>query len=435
MKHAARFLALLVLTGTAHAWQPDEMEAVHTGVASCASSMCHGSVTDRPESAILRNEYLTWQRHDAHSGAYQSLLSDRSKRMAERLGIRPAHEAGVCLDCHTDHVPESRRGERFQLSDGVGCEACHGGAERWLSRHTAENASHADNVAHGLVPLERADVRARVCSACHVADDNRFAGHDLMGAGHPRLQFELMTYSILQPRHYQVDEDYLQRKPDTDEAIAVWMQGQFATARRLLTDLRSERFTDSSLWPELAYFDCHACHAPMGADKSDRPRDIMADAPGSVRLNDASLMMLWVLEQTLPGGDPDGLRRDLAGLHRASRQSHQAVGRAAATLEARLSTMEQRIARQPITRHLRDKLVEVITSRAAQGYFDGYLQAEQATMAAQAIMTDGEARVPAQHRQQLQRVFNTLRNPDGLDAPAFRRAMRALGESLQDVAP
>jgi len=33
-----------------------------------------------------------------------------------------------------------------------------------------------------------------------------------MGAGHSRLAFELDTFTILQPAHFRVDEDYIERK-------------------------------------------------------------------------------------------------------------------------------------------------------------------------------------------------------------------------------
>ena len=46
--------------------------------------------------------------------AYSVLLNDRSKEIVKRLGMKePAHQAPLCLDCHSHDVPTSLRGERL----------------------------------------------------------------------------------------------------------------------------------------------------------------------------------------------------------------------------------------------------------------------------------------------------------------------------------
>src|SRR5258707_1121225 len=77
------------------------------------------------DAHILQNEYITWSRVDKHATrAYPILLTERSKRIAANLGLKePAHLAKLCLDCHADNPPRDRRGERFKLADGIGCEA------------------------------------------------------------------------------------------------------------------------------------------------------------------------------------------------------------------------------------------------------------------------------------------------------------------------
>ena len=56
-----------------------------------------------------------------------------------------------------------RAGAKFQISDGVGCEACHGGAGGWLVSHYTLGATHADNVEAGMTALEDPrDPRRRV---------------------------------------------------------------------------------------------------------------------------------------------------------------------------------------------------------------------------------------------------------------------------------
>jgi len=101
------------------------------GVATCASSLCHGSIETWKDANVLQNEYVTWVRTDKHARAYAVLLNNTSKEIAKKLGLKqPAHQSAVCLDCHAHNPAPAQRGEKFDISDGVSCEACHGPAER-----------------------------------------------------------------------------------------------------------------------------------------------------------------------------------------------------------------------------------------------------------------------------------------------------------------
>src|SRR3546814_12490388 len=68
----------------------------------------------------------------------------------------------MCLGCHATPAAGGSRGSRFQTSDGVGCEACHGAASGWLSSHYAVGASHAATVSRGMIPLANPQARASV---------------------------------------------------------------------------------------------------------------------------------------------------------------------------------------------------------------------------------------------------------------------------------
>ncbi len=131
------------------------------GVGSCASSLCHGAMETWKGSNVLQNEYVTWSRSDKHHlRAYAVLLSERSKEIAKKLNLpRPAHLAAECLDCHAHNPRHFDKG--FRISDGVACEACHGGAERWIKSHVEPDATHAKNLANGMYPhRERRRARA-----------------------------------------------------------------------------------------------------------------------------------------------------------------------------------------------------------------------------------------------------------------------------------
>ncbi|MGZ3269648.1 MAG: multiheme c-type cytochrome, partial [Croceibacterium sp.] len=139
--------------------------ARYEGVASCAGSTCHGRAEGNGE-VVRQDEIATWQEPSApsgaHSRAYAVLDSPRGQQIAATLGLGKPTSAGECLGCHSTPAAPARRGPQFQISDGVGCEACHGPASSWIASHYAMGGTHPANVAAGLVPLEQPQVRARV---------------------------------------------------------------------------------------------------------------------------------------------------------------------------------------------------------------------------------------------------------------------------------
>lgn len=404
-------IGLLVLAGVALAADK------HMGVATCASSVCHGSSTERSGANIFHSEYVIWGQRDPHAGAYNTLLNSDSKEIAAKLGVGPAHEEKVCLACHSDYVPTEQRGPRFQLSDGVGCEACHGGSQRWLSSHTEKGATHEDNIARGLTLLQDADVRASVCVACHVGDSERLAGHDIMGAGHPRLQFELATYSRLWPSHHRDDDAYRARK-QSPQSLQLWVAGQLRSARNVLEGLRGQQFMATPLWPELAFFDCHACHAPMNADKW-QPRAAGKLRPGAVRLNDSSLLMVgWMLEAS----DPVAAARwktGVAGLHAASQQGREAIQQASSALIRQVDDTLVRLRNGKLSGPDAGRLFQRIKADTLDATFNDYMTAEQVLMV-MALLTEqlqGDSAA-------LDGLYKSLSDQHRFRAEEFLRAMR-----------
>ncbi|MBL8773508.1 MAG: hypothetical protein JNK30_19140, partial [Phenylobacterium sp.] len=143
---------------------------------------------------VRQNELITWQSPSsaagAHSRAWRVLTESRGQAIARKMGLGPAQNAKECLGCHADPAPA--RGAKFQISDGVGCEACHGASSGWLASHRSVEGTHANNVANGLRPLENPKVRAGVCLDCHFGSSRQgqFVDHRMMAAGHPRVAFE-----------------------------------------------------------------------------------------------------------------------------------------------------------------------------------------------------------------------------------------------------
>ena len=144
----------------------------------------------------------------------------------------------------------------------MSCEACHGPAERWIKSHTAPGATHAENVANGLYPTDDPVAQARLCLSCHFGNKDKFVTHRIMGSGHPRITFELETFTQTQPPHFVIDEDWQKRKRQWDP-VRVWAIGQALAAEEIIDVLPDPKRSRDGLFPELVVFDCHSCHHSM----------------------------------------------------------------------------------------------------------------------------------------------------------------------------
>jgi hypothetical protein len=333
---------------------------------------------------VWLNEYRVWLRQDYHSRAYRTLQTAQSKAIAEKLGLPSAHAAKICLDCHADNVEVAARGRRFQISDGVGCEACHGGSGKWLESHAEETTSHADNLKQGMYPTEQPLARARLCLSCHLGTKDKLATHEIMGAGHPRLAFELETFTVNQPAHYQVDADYSERKPSIP-SVNMWLAGLSVTSLQSLELLQEEWFTKDTLVPELAFYQCHACHHPMDDLRWQAEGGKQALPPGSVRLNDASLIVLTaVLEQSSPD-QARSLTNGVHALHQASRDSRGAVIQQAKQLHATLTPIAESLSSANYSAADMRGLRKGLLSQAASGKFRHFTSAEQVFLAVETL--------------------------------------------------
>ncbi len=364
---------------------PDKSNDKTLGVVTCASSLCHGSVATWKGSAVQQNEFIVWSRLDKHAKAYGVLLNEKSKQIAAKLQLpQPAHLSKVCLDCHT-HNPVQFAPEHH-VSDGVTCEACHGPAERWIAAHTAPDASHQSNLGNGLYPSDQPVARAQLCLSCHYGNADKYVSHRIMAAGHPRLSFELNTFTNLQPAHFKVDSDYVQRKGLTDGTQS-WAIGQaIAVATQMDILLNPQRGRDGA-FPELTLFDCHACHHPM-TDTRWKPRETLGTnlGPGLVRLNDSSMLMVHlILRQTSPAS-AERFKLAVAQLNRAIAGHGDLVTSAVA-----LRTLAQQAAQEWVASGVRAEhlwsIAQALVDDGLAGSYSDYAGAEQATMALGSVVS------------------------------------------------
>ncbi|MFQ5763763.1 MAG: multiheme c-type cytochrome [Rhodospirillales bacterium] len=356
----------------------------HMGVFSCSGSTCHGAVQPWQNANVLQNEFVTWQRKDKHAKAYQVLLDERSKRIARNLGLKSAHTAKICLDCHADNVSQARRHQTFQMTDGVSCEACHGGAGRWIGTHIMANASHQKNIENGLYPTAEPVSRARLCLSCHFGDDSRPMTHRIMGAGHPRISFELDTFTAIQPAHFTVDADYRKRKGDWN-GVQLWAIGQVTAIISLLDQVLDSKRNRNGVFPELVVFDCHSCHRPMSGLKWER-RATVGLPPGMVRINDSNLLMMQIIAGRVDSDLAAGLRSRTLALHKATAKSFDKLLEQAKALREIAVRLRTRFATHKFGQDDMRALLSGVLKFGFKGEFVDYPGAEQATMALGAII-------------------------------------------------
>jgi hypothetical protein len=273
------------------------------GTSSCSGRACHGNASPVAGQAIQLNEFATWALHDPHVGAYDVLLNERSKKIARNLRI-PGEQAENdvrCLACHTNPLaalPDAAPLVQAERRFGVGCESCHGPASGWLVSHTTaewKKLTVAEKAKQGMYPVQDLAARAEMCAACHVGQPADVAKglpardlyHDLLGAGHPRLSFELGSYlSNLAPH-------WLEKEQEPGHEAKVWAVGQVVSAKSALQLLAERAGNRGRPWPEFAEYDCAACHHDLREPAHWEPDSVKGRAPlGALPWNDWYVTML-----------------------------------------------------------------------------------------------------------------------------------------------
>ena len=400
----------------------------HMGVSSCASSVCHGSVTPSKSYDVLLNEYVTWSHEDSHSKAFNVLRTLKSREIGAKLGIGDPSTAKECLDCHTDNVPQQQRGEKFSLADGVGCEACHGGSEYWLATHTAKRATYKENISKGMYPTADLRPRADLCLSCHYGTSDKFATHRMMAAGHPRLSFEMDTFLALQPPHYRVDDDYKRRKP-IYTSTQNWSYGQLQAALREMDTLQGPRVNNGRAFPELALFNCYGCHmsSMRRTDWSHRLLESGAE-PGSVPISDGHLTMAWIIARELnPQDAPNLLRMSRSLLASSASERSQIVERSrdvSLNLRHLCDEAAARNWKPADERQLLKTLVAVGTS----GEFRDYVGAEQAVMGIDGLLI--ELGLADRFKRRIDDLYRLTQNDEAFAPEQFVASLLALQGEL-----
>jgi hypothetical protein len=439
---AALAIAFGTSSSTAEAAAGDS--AMHLGVASCAGSTCHGR-QEGDGKVVRQDEIKLWQEDSSaggtHSRSLRLISGPRGQAIAARLGIGDPASAPMCLGCHVD--PAANHGPRFQKSDGVGCEACHGGAQNWIQTHYTVGASHARNVAQGMIPLDNPKVRAGVCLDCHFgsADAGQFVNHRIMAAGHPRIVFELDLFSTLQ-QHHNEDADYIRRKGRTDD-VRLWATGQAMALERSLTLYSNPGRGTEGVFPEFYFFDCHTCHRRISDEPSARPTNIANPArpipEGMPAYNDENMIMLSAAARVVA---PELGRRfdtDAKAFHAALAKDRSSAVAAAGRLRETAGALADAFARRSFGKAETFAIVDSIASDAISPRFTDYEGSVQSVMAidtllnalvnSRAVNGGGVAAT----RAEINRAYAAVKNPNDYRPLEFRRALGGAARTIRTL--
>jgi hypothetical protein len=246
---------------------------------------------DKITEFIRKDEYALWQQQDLHAKAFEVLSGPLGKQMGEALGWGDVSKRVECLACHatnlaqelTPGIPQrATTADVFFTKDGVGCEACHGVADKWFRPHFDKSwrsvTPEEKLTKYGERDIRDPHVRADRCASCHVGTlaEGKFVTHAMFAAGHPPLPpLETLTYSHDQPMHYIPPQEnkYINGLSDADawrlfhvrkgesanaRQMAVGAAVGFREAMKTLAAAADESKNGQVL--DFALFDCAACH-------------------------------------------------------------------------------------------------------------------------------------------------------------------------------
>jgi len=312
------WVLLMNLASVSAAEGPRSQAPVWVGNGSCAATSCHGGARERV--GLKGAEYSFSEAYDPHPKAYSVLFDDRSKqiekryrRLADLESARPWDD-DACLRCHVHQGYDSNasrsRTDRFTVADGAGCESCHGPASKWLAPHVEAGwkglSDRQKFEGFGLRPSKDLLVRGKICAECHVGIGSTDVNHDLIAAGHPRLNFEYGNQLAKLPKHWRIEAD-LARNPDHE--ARVWVLGQILGAKAAL-DLLESRATRSipenstAPWPEFAEYSCFSCHHSLVKNGWPSANTTLTARAGQFQWGTWYSPMTRVLRPVVPGPDP-----------------------------------------------------------------------------------------------------------------------------------
>jgi len=371
----------------------------YTGAASCGASNCHGSTKPKADYPKL-DENIVWAKKDKHAKGYETLLKKSKNadpaQIAKNMKIAKPETSDKCLVCHAVNVPQNLRGPKFDITEGVHCDGCHGPAEKWLEPHAEKGWTHEKSVALGMYDTKNFLLRAEKCVSCHLQID-----HEMVAAGHPDLlAFELDTFSANMPPHWRDKGAWIGTK--------AWAVGQVISLREAARQV--------------------ADRAKAGATPK-----LIEEAMTKVRGHGA------VVRHLLAATAPDvgkTVQADLAALGDAAGKGDKgAVASIGGKIAAAMNQEAARTAGRDYDQASTQKILKGIGGDADAIGAAGIRAAEQAAMALDRLYST-YSKAPGQKADKaassaLDRIFASLEDPAKYSAAAFARELKAFDQAFK----
>ena len=134
----------------------------------------------------------------------------------------------------------------------------------------------------------------------------------------------------MQPPHWVADAAYVKRKGQPND-MQLWAVGQAADVKRRMELLLDPKNAPKGIDVELSLFDCQSCHHAR-SDMQWQARAATGLPPGSIKLYDASIVMLTTIAGRVAPDQAKALGEHLLALHKASHENWEAVQREAAAV-------------------------------------------------------------------------------------------------------
>lgn len=403
---SAVVVAAVVIGGTRPS-APLAPESVHaqgnykyTGAASCGASNCHGSTKPKADFPKL-NENIVWFQKDKHAKGYATLTNEKLKsgvspsKIATNLKIGKAETSSKCLVCHAVDVKPELRGPKFDITEGVHCDGCHGPAEKWLEPHAEKGWTHEQSVKVGMYDTKNFLLRAEKCVSCHLAIE-----HEMVAAGHPDLlAFELDTFSATMPPHWRDKGAWAGSK--------AWATGQVISLREAAKQLGDRAAANAS-----------------GA--------LLTDALGKVQGHGA---VVRVLLGVVAADAQKSVEADIAALADAVGKGDKAkVTATAKNLAATMNAQAPKVSAREFDQASTKKIMGDIAGAGDAIGAVGVRGAEQAAMALDRLYSTF-SKAPGQKPDKavgdaLDRMFGTIEDPKKFDGKKFATEAKAIGDAL-----
>ncbi|HZN35854.1 MAG TPA: multiheme c-type cytochrome [Pirellulaceae bacterium] len=277
------------------------------------------------------------------AGAFDGPNYQRLKAGGDAETTRKVAVVKSCLRCHATWpiAADERYPTRppAPLALGVSCQACHGPSARWDLPHREQvwrTVTPAGKAELGFTDVRTTAAKAGLCTSCHIGNlaEGKFVKHEWYAAGHPPLpSFELATFEAEMPMHWiplakKPKFEFRDDRPADEGALA----DQLDTLKRagvpaaaIKPTYRAANFPDAAAkgldptrdlpqarsavvagaatletyarlvgeysrksaagepgfaWPELALYDCAACHHRLRYDPALERRPMPRGVPG-----------------------------------------------------------------------------------------------------------------------------------------------------------